>query len=417
MIDRDAKCIDVLQARIKAAYPGRATGSDGTIAGAAHHLANPTSDHEADSRGIVHAVDFTHDPSVGFDSYKLFDYWAGISVNSPKQIDPRIKYLISDNRIHNPSIDKRGAYRYYGGKGKNDHKGHIHVSINKSGEDDTRPWDIGPVPIATAIPDAPKAPRVMRRGNTGADVEELQRLLGIGVDGSFGAKTEKAVRDYQRTQNMVVDGIAGPATMKALRTPAPPTETGTPKEKSALDRTKMAKSILDFEARRDSKGHLTVYNLPANDGGGKFEVGGINEKYDGPMARKLAALVQSGHYAEAEDAAIEYIAQNTDPAFEWTDVPAVESYLRDCVFNRGVTGAARIFQRAVGVKDDGKVGPATMAAAAKFTPVGLLLALREARENYERNVVGYRANFWAGLTNRWNNALAKAQEFLPQQEK
>ncbi len=214
MIDRDAKSIDVLQAQIKAAYPGRHIGSDGTIAGAAHHLANPSSDHEADSRGIVHAVDFTHDLSVGFNSYKWADYMAGLAPGAPKP-DPRIKYIISNRRIWNPSIANK--WRPY--NGANPHDEHVHISINKAGEDDTRPWNIGPVPIATAIPDAPKSPRVMRRGHTGADVEELQRLLGIGVDGSFGAKTEAAVREYQRTHDMAIDGIAGQATMKALRTP------------------------------------------------------------------------------------------------------------------------------------------------------------------------------------------------------
>ena len=31
----------------------------------------------------------------------------------------------------------------------------------------------------------------------------------------------------------------------------------------------MAKQIVDFEARRDKKGHLQVYKLPAWDGGGR----------------------------------------------------------------------------------------------------------------------------------------------------
>ena len=38
----------------------------------------------------------------------------------------------------------------------------------------------------------------------------------------------------------------------------------------------MAAAIVNFEARRDSKGHLKVYNLPPEDGGGRYEVAGIN---------------------------------------------------------------------------------------------------------------------------------------------
>jgi len=39
----------------------------------------------------------------------------------------------------------------------------------------------------------------------------------------------------------------------------------------------MAKSIVDFEVRRDAQGHLRVYNLPAGDGGRHYEVAGIND--------------------------------------------------------------------------------------------------------------------------------------------
>ena len=37
-------------------------------------------------------------------------------------------------------------------------------------------------------------------------------------------------------------------------------------------RMRMAKRIVDFEARRDKKGHLQVYKLPAWDGGGRYEL-------------------------------------------------------------------------------------------------------------------------------------------------
>jgi hypothetical protein len=51
-------------------------------------------------------------------------------------------------------------------------------------------------------------------------------------------------------------------------------------------RMRMAKQIVDFEARRDKKGHLQVYKLPDWDGGGRYEVAGINEKYN----RKSATI-------------------------------------------------------------------------------------------------------------------------------
>lgn len=178
-------------------------------------------------------------------------------------------------------------------------------------------------------------------------------------------------------------------------------------------RLSFAKDIINFEARRDSHGHLTVYHLPANDGGGRYEVAGINERYDGPAVRHLVALLDNRKYDEAEDYAEEYIAENTDPAELLTHVPRIESYLRDIVFNRGQRGAVKTLQIALGVKVDGMWGPRSKAAMAKaeLRPDLLLKKLRDARETYERDYVGYRANFWRGLVNRWNGALRVAQSY------
>lgn len=64
----------------------------------------------------------------------------------------------------------------------------------------------------------------LKRGSRGEAVEALQALLiskgypcgETGIDGSFGAMTEKAVRSYQHDMELAVDGSAGPATMQAL---------------------------------------------------------------------------------------------------------------------------------------------------------------------------------------------------------
>lgn len=58
--------------------------------------------------------------------------------------------------------------------------------------------------------------KTLKKGDHGASVRELQRKLGVSVDGIFGAKTENAVRVYQRTHGLVADGIAGVRTLAAL---------------------------------------------------------------------------------------------------------------------------------------------------------------------------------------------------------
>lgn len=182
-------------------------------------------------------------------------------------------------------------------------------------------------------------------------------------------------------------------------------------------RMKMAGAILEFEARRDSKGRLKVYDLDPLDGGGAYEVAGINERYHPVEAEELADLIQKGQYEQAEIRAREIILGYTDFAASWTNVAAIESYLRDTAFNRGPRGAARILQRALGVKEDGIVGEMTLAAVAtaEANPLEFLADLRQAREAYERKPVNRNeANkFWKGLVNRWNKALAFAKTLLP----
>jgi hypothetical protein len=64
----------------------------------------------------------------------------------------------------------------------------------------------------------------MKRGDKGQDVETLQHLLGIEVDGIYGESTEEAVEAFQSERGLYSDGIAGPRTLAALRAPGPETE-------------------------------------------------------------------------------------------------------------------------------------------------------------------------------------------------
>ncbi len=151
------------------------------------------------------------------------------------------------------------------------------------------------------------------------------------------------------------------------------------------------------------------------DGGGTYEVAGINEKYNKETADVLVALIEQGRFDEAEALAVDFIAQDTDRASSWSSVPGLEFYLRDCVFNRGGAGAARILQRALALEDDGVVGAQTREAVqlAESNPGDLLIRLRAARERYERDVAhrDETSVFWKGLVNRWNKAVEIAKSF------
>lgn len=187
---------------------------------------------------------------------------------------------------------------------------------------------------------------------------------------------------------------------------------------TATELHKTARFILNAEARRDKNGNLTVYQLPEGDGGGTFEVAGINDRYDHDMVYKLAALVTGKRFEEAEEMAEEHYIHDTQGVSTWANTAAVDAFLRDACFNRGFGGAAKILQIALGVAADGVVGVKTRAAldtAEKQDLDGLLTELRHACETYERRVappVGARAKFWKGLNNRWDARLKFAQSLV-----
>lgn len=179
----------------------------------------------------------------------------------------------------------------------------------------------------------------------------------------------------------------------------------------------MADFILKSEARRDKLGRLRVYPLPKADGGGTFEVAGINDRYHPKAANHLKNLIENNRHSHAENYARKYLVEYTDVVKNWTELAPIEAFLRDTAFNRGPKGALRILQIALGIADDGKFGPITKTTLAKAAKniSGLLGNLREARETYEIRVappVGARAKFWAGLQNRWNNAFEFSKKFI-----
>ena len=53
-------------------------------------------------------------------------------------------------------------------------------------------------------------------GSQGALVSQVQRVLGVSVDGIFGPETDQAVRRFQYASKLQVDGIVGPTTWAAL---------------------------------------------------------------------------------------------------------------------------------------------------------------------------------------------------------
>ncbi len=217
---RLAKSLEKLRSQVNAAAPNRDKSSDGSIGDAAH--ASRGSDHNPYIKdgavGVVRAIDITHDPKGGLDSYALAE-------TLRKSADPRIRYIISNRKIANPGA----AWRKYTGSNPHDHHVHVSVGESKSLYDNTGEWEIGLaskgiieraiVAVSDIIaPPPPKYP-TLKRGDRGDEVKRLQRLLDFAakdVDGDFGKKTEAAVKAAQRRLKIFVDGKAGPYTWRGL---------------------------------------------------------------------------------------------------------------------------------------------------------------------------------------------------------
>lgn len=78
----------------------------------------------------------------------------------------------------------------------------------------------GQSPAAVATPRTVDPARdMLRKGSRGDSVKVLQRALGLtgdDVDGDFGPRTDKLLREFQRKHGLTVDGKAGPKTWAAL---------------------------------------------------------------------------------------------------------------------------------------------------------------------------------------------------------
>lgn len=185
-------------------------------------------------------------------------------------------------------------------------------------------------------------------------------------------------------------------------------------------RRRMARTIIDYEARRDKAGRLIVYTPAA----GVYEVAGITSNNHPQDAATLRRLVQSGAHDQAERIAEDWILKFTKAATGWTTDAGLEFMLRDCIHHRGNAGAARILQLALGFvgygpgQADGEIGHQTRDRLAGQTPAELIPKFRAAREFYERNPEPGRTwrrdpsdPKWVGLVNRWDKAQRAALKF------
>lgn len=129
---RLAPCLRNLFDEIDIVWPFRSHGLDGWIGDAAHQLTQ--SDHNPDSRGIVHAVDVDR---RGIDPNEVVN--ACIDDNRPTS------YVVWNRQIW--SRDRQWRPRPY--TGSNPHTDHIHVSVRYGDYWESSEWHWGLIALGT----------------------------------------------------------------------------------------------------------------------------------------------------------------------------------------------------------------------------------------------------------------------------
>ncbi|MDD3270771.1 MAG: peptidoglycan-binding protein [Syntrophomonadaceae bacterium] len=97
-----------------------------------------------------------------------------------------------------------------------------HGCIRMYNKDVIKIYDLTPIGTQVNIIGHHYTGRILKEGDSGEDVKQLQRDLkklgyyNSSIDGIFGPKTRQAVMAFQADQGLAVDGVVGPYTYFAL---------------------------------------------------------------------------------------------------------------------------------------------------------------------------------------------------------
>ena len=178
--------------------------------------------------------------------------------------------------------------------------------------------------------------------------------------------------------------------------------------------------MLAQEIRRDRSGRPIVYNLPAADGGGSYEVAGLNDKYNKQEAETLRHMIDSGTPTHEIEAYIRSVyKQKTQFGADY--LPAnhsqgLELFLRDCALNHSESGVRTILANAVGTrKDDPNLPSVISQYISQYGEPALLRKLTQARGLYYESLIDSKPSrhiFRQGWSNRNRNLYNAAFSLL-----
>lgn len=184
-------CLVGLRSEINLLAPGRDKTSDGWIGDAAHQASR--SDHNPDSRGLVHAVDLDVDlRTSGLDMEKVVQH---VLLRCRSGAEKRLRYVIYNRRIWEASNGWR--QRAYGGANPHDKHAHFSASYDPRLEASTASWRLEDIPVALTEADKSWF-RSELRAAVKTEVDARVRAMETTLLAKLPAEVAKDVLDEHR---------------------------------------------------------------------------------------------------------------------------------------------------------------------------------------------------------------------------
>lgn len=170
--------------------------------------------------GLVNLGIYTHRPVRGGTAWSshAFGAAADLGYTDRPQLDATIlPWLIANSReLGIQRIHDYQRKRYWeAGKGwvaKSPGDGNAWIHVETHVDDWGNDTPIEARLSTTPLPSMPYPGKPVKNGSKGADVEAVQKVVGVTPDGKFGVVTGAAVKNWQSLHDLKPDGIVGPIT-------------------------------------------------------------------------------------------------------------------------------------------------------------------------------------------------------------
>lgn len=223
--------------------------------------------------------------------------------------------------------------------------------------------------------------KLLSKGDRGAEVSEVQRLLNarrergpaLEHDEDFGSRTEQAVKDFQRAEGLPETGAVDPATLAALRKADPKSVSA-----ATLKRGQKSDQVASLQKRLNEHRRLAGLNPLTADGKFGPDTEGALKEFQRAKGLPETGAGDVGTAAELSKAATLPSMSRGDrgPAVKALQeelnkhraAKAQRAISEDGTFGAGTEAALKDFQRAQGLAESGSSDTGTATELSKSPP-------------------------------------------------